>query len=213
MNPWRELLKRFLDLRDEEEQIIQQNAPRFFIRAVGDPAPTEYGTWRIFHQVGHSFQVRVELACADAARLLGGCPSEVHPVDYWIYRVFVFYQGLLSNRVKVLENGQRVLENICDCSAGYCGRVELEKMYKVFSPQAQGLEASLSQRTIGEQIRDLRTESRWTAEELAEATGIDERTVRRHENGDTEPYARTLLKYEHAFSKRLKRQVVISKTP
>jgi DNA-binding XRE family transcriptional regulator len=73
-------------------------------------------------------------------------------------------------------------------------------------------QAPLSE-TIGEQIKRLREECRWTIEELAEITDVHERTVSRHELGEVAPYGRTLSAYERTFSKRLQRKVVINKMP
>lgn len=67
--------------------------------------------------------------------------------------------------------------------------------------------------TIAMQLQRLREESKWTIPELAEAAGLDSRTVDRHLAGEFIPYPRTLSAYEKAFRKRLKRQVVIRKMP
>jgi len=67
--------------------------------------------------------------------------------------------------------------------------------------------------TVGEQIKRLREECRWTIEQLAEFVDVHERTVSRHELGEVEPYARTLSIYERIFYKHLGRKVVISKMP
>lgn len=72
---------------------------------------------------------------------------------------------------------------------------------------------TLKEETIGSQIRRLREECRWTIEELAEAIGIDERTVRRHESAEAKPQPRVLGSYERVFSKKLERKIVIGKTP
>jgi hypothetical protein len=135
MNPWRELHKRFMDLRDEEELIIQQHAPRFNLRAVGTYESSEYGHWKLHQQMGHNFEIRVALACADGAKLLG-CPISAHPIDYWIHRVWIHYQSLLSRRASIRDDGTRVLDNLCDCSAAYCGQVELKEMYPQLRPPA-----------------------------------------------------------------------------
>lgn len=67
--------------------------------------------------------------------------------------------------------------------------------------------------TIAAQLQRLREECKWTIPELAEAAGLDSRTVDRHLAGKFIPYPRTLSAYEKAFRKRLKRQVVIRKMP
>jgi len=67
--------------------------------------------------------------------------------------------------------------------------------------------------TIAAQLQKLRDECRWTIPQLAEAVRIDPRTVDRHLAGDFSPYPKTLSAYERAFSKHLKRKVVIKKMP
>jgi hypothetical protein len=67
--------------------------------------------------------------------------------------------------------------------------------------------------TLADQIRELRDECRLTTEELAEQVHLDARSVQRHLSGKTHPYARHLRAYEAAFSKLLKRQIVVNKLP
>jgi hypothetical protein len=83
------------------------------------------------------------------------------------------------------------------------------------SPSAPGepMHSASSEETIAAQLERLREECRWTIPALAEAVGIDSRTVDRHLAGKFIPYARTISAYERAFSKQLKRQVVIKKMP
>ena len=70
-----------------------------------------------------------------------------------------------------------------------------------------------SRNTVGDQIRRLREECRWTLPELAEEVNLDERTISRHESGESKPYARNISKYERVFSKRLSRKVLIDNLP
>jgi hypothetical protein len=52
MDDWRELHDRFMALRDEEEHVIQQHAPRFYLRAKGVRGGANlYGLWEFSHQV------------------------------------------------------------------------------------------------------------------------------------------------------------------
>jgi hypothetical protein len=67
--------------------------------------------------------------------------------------------------------------------------------------------------TIEEQIQTLRDECKWTIEILASKTGFDEKTVKRHLSGRAMPHLRNLSVYQRVFSKALKREVVIKKTP
>jgi hypothetical protein len=65
--------------------------------------------------------------------------------------------------------------------------------------------------TIASQISQLRLECRWTEEKLAEKTGLDVRTVRRHLSGEAVPRLNNLAIYETAFSKELKRKVLVKR--
>jgi ribosome-binding protein aMBF1 (putative translation factor) len=67
--------------------------------------------------------------------------------------------------------------------------------------------------TTGSQIERLRQECRWSEEDLADAVGLDLTTVSRHIRGVMEPTTRNCGKYDRAFSKHLKRKVLIEKTP
>jgi hypothetical protein len=64
--------------------------------------------------------------------------------------------------------------------------------------------------SIAEQLNRLREECRWTIEELAWKSHLGARSVQRHLAGG-KPYDRNITAYEQAFSKQLKRQVVIKK--
>jgi hypothetical protein len=66
-------------------------------------------------------------------------------------------------------------------------------------------------KTIADQLQTLREESGWSIEELAAATELSVRQVARHLAGEFKPYPKNIYAYEQAFSKRLKRKVVISK--
>jgi hypothetical protein len=79
--------------------------------------------------------------------------------------------------------------------------------------ESKPIPASSPEETIAAQLQRLRDECRWTIPELAEAAGIDPRTVDRHLAGKSNPYPRTISAYERAFGKHLKRQVVINKMP
>ncbi|MGA2356128.1 MAG: helix-turn-helix transcriptional regulator [Terriglobales bacterium] len=67
--------------------------------------------------------------------------------------------------------------------------------------------------TIADQLERLRGECNWTHERLAEAVNLDVSSVTRHLAGNATPQLGNIARYEHAFSKHLKRQVLIKKTP
>lgn len=61
---------------------------------------------------------------------------------------------------------------------------------------------------VGEQIRSLRTDSRFTIDELAKKVGIASRTVQRHESGEVQEIRlRHVRDYEKVFSATLKRPI------
>jgi len=79
------------------------------------------------------------------------------------------------------------------------------------SAQPPSIQASKGRaETTADQINRLRAECRWTIEDLAEKTGLGLRSVQRHIAGST-PYDRNITAYERAFSKQLKKQIVIHK--
>lgn len=61
--------------------------------------------------------------------------------------------------------------------------------------------------SIGEQIRQLREECLFTNEQLAEALGVDRRSVVRHISGDNLPSKQHISKYQKLFSTRLRKEV------
>ncbi|MGO4880158.1 MAG: helix-turn-helix domain-containing protein [Bryobacteraceae bacterium] len=67
--------------------------------------------------------------------------------------------------------------------------------------------------TVGQQIERLRTECRLSVEELAELMDLDPSTISRHQTNTLTPSLRHLGRYDKVFSKQLKRNIVIQKTP
>lgn len=216
-----------MTLREEEEQIIQQHAPRFYMYAEGQyGGPIKYGQWKLFHQVGDNFQARFELVCVDAAQHMG-YPLDAHPLDYWLDCLLVYLQNKNSRRLVTLDIDRWRLDNLCEISATYCARIEVESLYphlrrsqaKV-APElpsvprvAPAVIQDTKKQTVGEQIDQLREKCRWTEEELAEAVSLDVTTISRHIRGEMQPSLRNIRKYENAFSIELETNVVINQTP
>jgi hypothetical protein len=76
-----------------------------------------------------------------------------------------------------------------------------------------GESAPTTQLTTGEQIDRLRDEcGAMSIEELADKADIHATNVSRHIRDESTPSRKNLRKYEHIFSKILKRNIVISKT-
>lgn len=67
--------------------------------------------------------------------------------------------------------------------------------------------------TIAAQLQRLRVECELTEEELAEEINVDIRSVQRHLANESIPRALTIRRYEKAFSKLLKQQIVIRQMP
>jgi hypothetical protein len=79
-------------------------------------------------------------------------------------------------------------------------------------PQVEKPEGtSVAAESVAAQIMRLRDECRWTSEDLAEAAELSTRQVARHVSGEAMPYKRNIAAYERVFSKKSKRQIVISK--
>jgi DNA-binding XRE family transcriptional regulator len=97
----------------------------------------------------------------------------------------------------------------CEASANFCRKLESRALQTEFEetqqpPVPQPIPPSTPEQTIAAQLQKLRDECRWTIPELAEAVGIDPRTVDRHLAGKSNPYPRTISAYERAFGKHLK---------
>lgn len=65
------------------------------------------------------------------------------------------------------------------------------------------------QPSLVSQLQRLRDECRWSIEQLADAVSMNPRTVARHLSGDSVPHPRNIAAYERAFSKQLKKQIVL----
>lgn len=78
-------------------------------------------------------------------------------------------------------------------------------------PEPNPVPAIPPEETTAAQLQGLREECRWTIPDLAEAADLSTRQVARHLSGKFQPLPRNISAYERAFSKYLKRQVVIKK--
>ena len=121
MNHWRALHDRFMVLMAEENQIIQQHAPRFCLCAIGTlDSTTKYGRWEFSHQTNDNFQHRVMLACLDAGRW-GGCPNFAHPLDVWLHRLLLFFSvSREAAHVVAMDVDLCRIDNLCEASATLC---------------------------------------------------------------------------------------------
>jgi hypothetical protein len=159
MSDWRTLHTYFMALREEEQRIIQQHAPRFSLRAIGVyDGRAKYGRWELSHQVNENFEARVKLACADAARCLG-CPPDAHPVDYWFHRLFAHLRDKRSRNLVEVDSDHWRIENLCESSATYCAVVEIERLHpepRIIEQRAEEAlpEAQDQRRPAPKELRD-----------------------------------------------------------
>lgn len=65
----------------------------------------------------------------------------------------------------------------------------------------------IASRPIGEQIDELRKESRLTVEDLAEALDVELRSIYRHLSDKAQPRARHIAAYEKLFSQKLNKTI------
>ncbi len=165
--------------------------------------------WSEFHQMieaAESFKdvrnapakrISEEFARKTIAQIHGISPEEVTPqmINFEITRLLPFY-----HHIELIPSAPRQESPPApDTKPGD----QAEPMPAPESPPAE---------TIAAQLQKLREECRWTIPDLAEAAGIDRRTVDRHLAGSI-PYPRTISAYEKAFGKHLKRKIVINKMP
>ena len=66
--------------------------------------------------------------------------------------------------------------------------------------------------TIAQQLKDLQRECDISAEKMAEALGVDPRSIYKHLAGQTVPRRDHVAAYENLFSERLKRSVILKRS-
>jgi ribosome-binding protein aMBF1 (putative translation factor) len=64
---------------------------------------------------------------------------------------------------------------------------------------------------IGQNIEKLKKECGWSADKLADKTGIDKKSILSHMHGKSKPNPKTLKEYAQAFSKELNRPITANK--
>jgi hypothetical protein len=95
-------------------------------------------------------------------------------------------------------------------SATAPGSEQQQESKPIPRPETPKPTATAAPETIAQQIQRLREECRWSVEQLAESSGLSPRQVARHISGESTPHPRNIHAYERAFSKRLKREVVLN---
>jgi hypothetical protein len=166
MNQLRQLNDRFMALKEEEEWVIQQHAPHFRLRAIGVFDETHpFGHWEFSHEVSTNLEVRITLACADAASVVG-CPDSANPIDYWIYRLFVNLRDRKSRCLVELAANRWQLNDFLEISATFLGLLEIGLLSS--GPNRVAPQGHLSERNV------------LPAREVPEETSKPERSVRRN---------------------------------
>ena len=142
------------------------------------------------------------------ARTYGIKPEEVTPqqINFEITRLLPFYHSikLIPSAPKEAPTPEPETEH------GYVGIDQSRSSHASPEPVTPPIPPG---ETIAAQLQRLRLECNWTIEKLAAKTGFDETTVKRHLSGRVIPRLGNLTTYQQAFSKALKHEVVIEKTP
>jgi ribosome-binding protein aMBF1 (putative translation factor) len=193
-------------------------------------------TWRL---VGEDYGLHsrfAALAVRGASELEQ--PGANNLLDTWFDAILLIVSNINSTWEDTTNadgtDGPRITKGtvwrLCEVSADFCNRLEVKATQEEFNRRhikvsstapppispprpAAPIPPLASVETIAAQIQRLRIESKWTIERLAAKVGLDESTVKRHLAGKQTPHLSTISLYEQAFSKALKKEVVINKTP
>lgn len=126
-----------------------------------------------------------------------------------------------AQRVEEIRSPAATVETATDIIAQHSrARVEAQAQKEIALESAKRLTVTSHpaipgkpEVTVASQIEDLRLECGLTQQALSDALGLDVRTVQRHLRGESTPQRRIVAMYEKHFSKRLNRNVFISKMP
>jgi hypothetical protein len=134
----------------------------------------------------------------------------------WIPEIIVSTVNFFLGILHFVEPQEQLRNDLLRTAAQHLAQKRLEAeaiKNKAATPASQIPSPSPADDTIAAQLKRLRAETGWTIPALAAAVNKDVSTVSRNLSGQYIPYDRNLSAYEQAFSKRLKRQVVIKKMP
>ncbi len=127
-------------LMAEEDAIMHQHAPRYYLRALGIYGiPAEFGQWRVSYGPSANFRARSEVAATDAGILLGSPPMEVRPLNRWLHTLYVHLRQAdpYSDHLKTADTGGFVIDRVCEASATYCARLHVQAVEEPLYPQVQ----------------------------------------------------------------------------
>jgi hypothetical protein len=238
---WLEFHHDFTALMNEEDRLFPNHPKDCLSAIVTYEHHDEYGRWALRPST-ESLRARFDLKATEAGIALG-LPGIASPMDFWLHRLYRFLREGKSSFLSGADDDFGIIMRLCEASSIYCAYLQREWLEKTNLGHEGFLrtriEDTLSKQqridllarggelitegehridtpypsSIAAQLQELRTESRWTFDELAAKVGLDIRTVQRHVAGTSVPYSRHLTAYEAAFSKHLKKQVVIRKLP
>ena len=168
--------------------------------------------WTPFRQRYEAFKSLKEIINEPAERIsevwVRNAIARIHgikPEDVTLKQIRFEIAGLLSSTKRHIEMIPSALQ----------GSPPVPEPDTKLSDQPEPIPVPVSPpvETIAAQLQRLRMECNWTIEKLAAKTGFDEKTVKRHLSGRVSPRLGNLTIYQQAFSKALKREVVIEKMP
>jgi hypothetical protein len=235
---WLPLHDEFMALKAEEDKLTQRMDT---LSAYGAYEQTgEYGQWSLAGSgsITGSLRARFQLRATEGGIGLG-IPANVLPIVYWLHSL---HQHLRQNKnhhtsIGGGETGGSI-KRVIEASALYCAHLQQKALERMVLTQweqnyhatgetlaaPQQLHANAPRplvvqperatvETTGAQINRWRAECGLTIEGLATRMGLDTRSVQRHLADEHKPQDRHLTAYNRVFSKLLKKEIVINKTP
>jgi len=192
------------DARQKEYEEKQRNDPR---------------NWSQFRQQYEAFRSMKEIISEPAERIpeefVRNTIARIHnikPEEVTPQQINFEIAGLLSSTKRSIKlvpsTARQESPPVAEEKHVYVG-MESTRQYE----KPETVSPSNPSETIAAQLQRLRLECNWTIEKLAAKTGFDEKTVKRHLSGRVSPRLGNLTIYQQAFSKALKREVVIEKMP
>jgi hypothetical protein len=184
--------------------------------------------WRLIGNIAHMADFET-LARRGASRMAKNPNPDL--LDLWIEKISkevpdthdgTTYGETTSKGTVIQSSVTYTLHLLPHRSVTYCKAMESRAIQKEFDssltkdrepPPTPAAPPSQQIPALASQIQRLRLECKWSIEVLAAKTGFDNRTVGRHLSGETKPHLRNIGTYEQAFSKALKREVVINNLP
>jgi hypothetical protein len=216
---WKKLADKFGKL--PQKTLVLQAEKHYMV------GQTEDAKWRLMGKIERKAEFEA-LARRGASRFSTQPTPDL--LEVWIEKIFQTVPddqdhssfGTIKSQGTGTNTVGHHIHDLSRRSIAYCKIMEAEAIQKEFDDSMTQEPHPLPRTTvtpaqetpsIASQIQRLRLECKWSIETLAAKTGFDDRTVRRHLSGETKPHLRNIGTYEQAFSKALKREVVIDNMP